>query len=207
MNTIRKLIYPSGKYNKKYINYLKWTFISNVIVSSESVIATHSMLSVISSDYADSTRTLNYVGKDIIGQIGSLGYMAKMSYKSDSEPRKFLLYSNLIQQSSYLLTTITPICPLYFIFIAGGANIASNISFTGFGAINAKCIQRLSEDDNIGEIYSKLTIVNTIGSSMGMILGIGITSLMPEYEYRIMLIPVLGILRSYTINKAINGLI
>ena len=47
-------------------------------------------------------------------------------------------------------------------------NILSNLSSTGFGAVNAKCISKLAIDNNIMELYSKITIVNTIGSSIGL---------------------------------------
>jgi len=207
MNYIKKLIFPSGKYHKSYGKYISWSFVSNVIVSAETVLSTHSMLSAVSTDNTELVRTANYVGKDIIGQIGSLYYISKIGGKADKDPKKFLLYSNIIQQSSYMANCITPMFPSYFLYIAGISNIASNISFTGFGAVNARCIQILAIDDNIGEVYSKVSIVNTIGSSIGMIIGLCITSIFPDHETRLFLIPFLGIARVYTYRKAFQDII
>lgn len=207
MNQIKKMIFPSGKYHNKYGKYITWSFISNLIVSSESVLSTHSMLSAVSTDNTELVRTVNYVGKDIIGQIGGLFYMSKMGEKSDKNPKKFLLYSNIIQQSTYIANCITPILPNHFLYIAGSANVATNISFTGFGSINTRCIQILAIDNNIGEIYAKISVVNTIGSSLGMILGLYFTYLFPEHESRLFLIPILGIGRIYTYKKAIEDII
>ena len=207
MNQIKKIFFPSGNYHPMYGKYLGWSCISNIIVSAESVLSTHSMLSAISTDNTELVRTVNYVGKDIIGQVGGLWYMSKMSKDADKEPKKFLLYSNIIQQSSYITTCITPMFPSYFIYIAGISNIAANISFTGFGAINARCIQILAIDDNIGEIYAKISIVNTIGSSLGMMIGLVITSFFPDHESRLCVIPILGIARVYTYQKAIQDII
>jgi hypothetical protein len=206
MNKFKSLIFPSGKCHQKYTQYVGWSFCSTVLVSAESVLSTHSMLTAIDTG-SESIRTANYIGKDIIGQIGSLWYMSKMGEKADKSPKKFLMYSNIIQQISYGATCVTPLVPSYFLPIAGVSNILANISYTGFGAINAKCIQQLAIDDNIGEIYAKICVINTIGSSIGLVCGLCITSCVLDHSTRLLFLPALGILRVYTYNKAIEGLI
>lgn len=194
-----------GKYNKNYLNYVGWSFTSNILASAQQVLVTHNMLLGINACDSDNSRTLNYIGKDIIGQMGSLAYMAKMAKKADKNPSKFLNYSNVFQQTSYMVVYIIPLLGNdWFLPIAGAANIMSNISFAGFGAINAKCISTLAEGDNVGEIYAKLAVINTLGSSLGMLLGLGMLSFVPEYK--LVLIPVLGVLRIYTFNQAVKKL-
>jgi hypothetical protein len=206
MKFIKKLLFPLGKKHKNYNQFIGWSFISNILVSAQSVIATHSMLHSINTD-SEMSRTINYVGKDIIGQIGGLFYLANIGKKIDQKPEKFLLYSNIIQQSSFISITMTPLAPEYFLPIAGMSNILTNISYTSYGAINAKCIQKLSLDDNVGEIYAKISIVNTIGSSIGLLLGLYITVKLPDYNNRLAILPLLGIFRVYTYQKAIKNLI
>jgi len=133
--------------------------------------------------------------------------MAKMGKKADKDSVKFLNYSNIMQQSSYMMICITPFIPEYFLPVAGMSNILSNISFTGYGAINAKCIQKLASDDNIGEIYGKISVINTLGSSIGLVLGLGITAWCPDHSYRLALLPFLAVGRIYTFNRAIRGII
>ena len=209
MFRLKKLIHPSGKYNKNYLNYVGWSFISNTVASIQQTLVAHNMLLCINTNSStEIVRTMNYVGKDIIGQLGSLGYMAKMANNADKNPNKFLAYSNISQQTSYIITCITPIMePKWFLPVAGGANIMSNISFAGFGAINAKCISTLSEGDNVGEIYAKIAVINTLGSSLGMVMGISIVALVPECGVRLCLIPILGVLRILTFNRAVKGII
>jgi hypothetical protein len=140
--------------------------------------------------------------------MGGLIYISKMSVRADTNPKSFLIYSNILQQSSFVLMSLTPFIDYsYFIFLAGMSNILVNISFTGFGAINAKCVQKLSIDNNICEIYSKITVVNTIASSIGLGVGLGLIYLIPNSIHRICLLPILGICRVYTYNKAITELI
>jgi hypothetical protein len=97
--------------------------------------------------------------------------------------------------------------PEYFLPVAGVSNILSNISFIGFGAINAKCIQKLATDENIGEIYAKISVFNTIGSSVGLFIGLGIITVVPDHYTRMCFIPVLACGRILAFNRAINGLI
>ena len=203
---IKRLFYPLGKHHPQYGNFIAWSFVSNVIVSAESAMATHSMLAAIGSD-SEAVRTINYVGKDIIGQIGALGYISQMGKKADESPKKFLAYSQGIQQLSFTAMFATPLISDLFLPVAGCSNILGNISFAGIGAINAKCIQKLAIDDNIGEIYAKISVINMIGSSIGLALGVGITVVIPDHATRMCLIPVLGGMRILSFNQALKGLL
>jgi len=204
----KNIIFPQGRVHKNYEKYVMWSCFSNMIISVESVLSTHSMLSVIGQTSNELTFSINYIGKDIVGQIGGLWYMNKMGKKIDKNPKIFVKNSMLLQQSAVLLECMTPILPVIsFLPVAGLANITKNISFTGFGAVNAKIIQTLAEENNIGEIYAKISILNTIGSSIGMGLGLVIAAYVPDHNTRILLIPFLAGIRVYSYNKSIEGLL
>ncbi len=202
----RSFLYPVGKYHPQYFNYIKWSFTSNVLISMEQAMATHCMLHAINMD-TQSMQTASFIGKDIIGQLGGLVYASKMGNKADEEPKTFLVYSNVIEQTGMLAQCITPMIPYYFLPIAGTANILSNLSFMGYGAINAKCIQIMAVDNNLGELYTKITMINMIGSSVGLLLGVGVTILIPDHNDRLVFVPLIGIARIYTFNRAISGII
>ena len=206
MNWLRKAILPDKAQHPKYIQFVSWSFASNILVSAEHALATHSMLNAIDNG-SEAWRSFNYIGKDIIGQLGGLGYMAKMAKKADQNPHQFLFYSNAIQQASFLAVCTTPLVPAYFLPIAGCSNIFSNIAFTCYGALNAKCIQTIATNNNTGEVYAKITMVNTLGSSIGLLLGLGITLVVPDHASRLAIIPLLAIGRIYTFGRAISGLI
>jgi predicted membrane-bound spermidine synthase len=117
--SLRKLIFPSGTVHPLYAQYVGWSCISNALISVETAVATHNMLDAMSSG-SDTLRTVNYIGKDVIGQLGGLWFMSKMSYKADKYPKRFLLYSNLIQQMAYMGICATPLAPDYFLPIGLG---------------------------------------------------------------------------------------
>ena len=207
INNIKSIIFTKGKIHPLYCKYMGYSFVSNVIVSIETAIATDNMLYSIDTN-SNENKTLNYLGKDIIGQIGGILYMSKMAHKADTNTPNFLLYSNILQQSSYIVMCITPFYTSYFLPIAGLSNILANISFTGFGAVNAKCIQKISENNtNIDEIYSKITVFNTLGSTLGLSIGMYINYLIPDHNIRLCIIPFLGGLRVLTFHLATKDLI
>ena len=149
--------------------------------------------------------SMNFIGKDIIGQSLSLPIMNKISKMEHS---KILKSSLLIYEVSIFLECCTPLMGNnYFIYLASLGNIGKNIGFTGYGAFNAHYINKMSPDkDNISEIYSKVSIFSSIFFSAGMICGLGIVRLIPDHTNRLMLLPFLGILRYLIISYFINSI-
>lgn len=188
--------------------YVAWSFASNIFSSMENVLSSHSMLSVVSKADTEVLITANYMVKDMIGQLGGLAYVAKMGPQFDKHPRTIALHSTLAQQSSTVVECLTPLLPsAYFIPVAGLANVVKNVSFTGFGGINAKIIEKLADDKHgVGELYSKLSVVNTAGSTLGMILGLGVISKIPDHTLRMGVLPFIIWARIYTFNRSIEGI-
>jgi len=193
----------------KYMRYAGWSFVSNIAISAQSVLSTHSMLSVIGKSSSDIIASYNYVGKDIIGQSFGLWYMNRMGKEADSNPLKFVYKSMALQQSAIIIESVTPMLnPSKFLFIAGLSNTAKNISFVGFGAVNAKVIQKIASPNKIGETYSHITMINTIGSTIGMGLGLLIAAKIPSHTLRLYTaVPILGLIRYYTYKQSIKGLL
>ena len=202
---IRSIFFPKGNVGKEYTRYLFWSGISNTIVSIQNVIATDSMLKSISFIPVD-TRTSSYVVKDMVGQIGGVLYMTKFGQTVDKDPKRFLLFSNITQQTSMFVMSSMYMISDFYVYAAGLSSMFINISFTGYGAINSRCIQKLATSDNIGEIYAKISSLNILGSSIGMIIGLYILSF-TRSETRLPIVLGLGMLRVYTFNKAIKNLL
>jgi hypothetical protein len=208
--TLKNLLYPVSckGVHSKYGQYIGWSFVSNFCASTEMVLSTHSMLAAVGNSSSEIAVSINYIGKDLVGQVGGIFYMGKMGKVADSDPKRFIKHSMFLQQFSTLMECSTPLWPTWtFIPIASVANIGKNISFMGFGAINASVIQTLAIDNNTGEIYAKVCASNTIASTLGMIAGLAIAATIPDHLTRITIVPVLGVARYVSYNKSIDGLI
>lgn len=173
--------------------------------SAQYAICTHNMLEVISLlPSGNLYKTFNYVGKDIIGQIGGLIFMVGKSKKYNENPLFFVNRLNLYQQTSFFSLFI--INEKYFLPLSGLSNIFMNISFIGYGAINVKILNEIGKkENNLGELYMKFTAINTIASTVGTLIGVGLTAVCLNNEtYKFILLTLLGIIRVYSYKKSVK---
>jgi hypothetical protein len=190
------------KSSKSYKKFMFFNFASTILVSVESVITTHNVLNGVSQD--ESSRTLNYVGRDVIGNMGSFLFVGGIGASADKDPKKFLQKVHVTQQLSYALTNIAAFNPNMFLLYAGSASTLISISSIGMGMFTAKCIQKLSSGDNAAEVYAHLALVNTFGASVGMMAGISLTSYINDPYTLMSLIPALAMGRVWLYNKAVD---
>ena len=155
--------------------FSRWMFVSTFMASCQNVLSTDAMLTLLS--VMSEQRTFNYIGKDVVGQLSSLAVMMGFTKHIDANPRHFMGQSLLLHQTSMTILLVSPTVPAYFLPLAGFGNMLSNVAFMGFGGINAKCIQALATDNNVGELYSKLTITQTLASSLGLTAGVALSTL------------------------------
>ena len=185
----------------RFFKYSSWLAASTLASSCQSVLSTEAMLSVLMS--AES-QTWKYVGRDVLGQLGGLLVMSGLTKYTDKNPDRFLWVSHGFQQASMGLVMYTScLTPEWFLPVAALANVCANVSFIGYGSINAKCIQKLSVDkNNVGELYSKLTMQQTLASTMGLSLGMVLNEHC-AMDARLLFIG-LGLVRVYCCNKAVR---
>lgn len=177
--------------------YTIYSFFGNILSSIEYSLSSQSMLTAFQNENVG-----YYLGKDIFGQLGSLVYLVKKSKESDKNPIKFLRHNLLFQQSAILFENVIPLLsPIYQFPLASVCSIGTNISFASLGSINAKCIQKLSKNNDFGENYSILTISNTLGSSIGMCIGIYLGYKFPNPESRLYFLPIISIIRYNLVMK------
>lgn len=185
--------------------YLKWMALNSFSSSVSSVISTNSMLSsIMNTPSYTSIIATNYVGKDIIGQLGGLTYAWKTGKKADNQPLNYITKGSIIQQVSFFLENASPLIDnkLFILPFLGFSSTLKNISFISIGAVNANNLQKLSQG-HIGEFYSKAASINTISSTLGMIVGITIIHFIPSYTIRsIVILPAMSAISIYSLRKA-----
>lgn len=160
--------------------------LNSCVESCAFVLSTNSMLnSIMTTPSYTTVIATTYVGKDIIGQLGGMLYAWKSGKKADEQPVTHIVKGSLLQHAgchlenaSILITNADAVLPFL-----GLSSIVKNTAFITMGAVSTSNIQKLS-NKNIGELYSKIASINTLSSTLGMILGIGIIHHVPSYEIR-----------------------
>jgi len=193
--------------NMNMKKYIRWMALNSWASSASSVISTNSMLSSIMNipSYTSVIAT-TYVGKDIMGQLGSLVYAWKTGKKADQQPIKYVTKGALLQQTALFLENSSVLITNnnYILPFLGVSSTLKNVSFISMGAVNANNLQKLSTE-HIGELYSKVASINTLSSTVGMVTGIGIIHVIPSYTVRSLLVmPILGAISVYSLRKATN---
>lgn len=183
--------------------FSKWMFASMCLSSCQNVLSMDAMLELLA--VLNETRTLNYIGKDVVGQLSSLLVMLGFSKHIDLQPRQFMVHSVLLHQTSMALTLVSPLFPTYFVAVAGVGSMLGNVAFMGLGAINAKCIQTLATENNVGELYSKLTITQTLAGSVGMAAGVAVLPEVTSWNYAAF--AALGIGHMFCYHRAVTSVL
>jgi len=184
-------------------SWQRYLFVSTVCSSCQSVFVTNAMLTSLTDMDSSQTRVLQFVGKDIIGQLGSLLVMSGLSTTVDSKPRRFVRLAHVLQQGSMGFMYLAPLYPQWFLTIGGVSNMLASVSFMCFGALNAKCIQvAAAEKGNAGELYARLTIQQTLASTLGLGLGLGLKTVcpLPDEVYFVLF----GLGRVWSYNKGLS---
>jgi len=185
--------------------YITWMAINSWATSVSSVISTNTMLgSIMSTPSYSNIIATNYIGKDIIGQLGGMLYVYKTSKKADKEPKKYVSKGVILQQSAIFLENFSCFIKSnnYILPFLGTCSILKNISFISIGAVNATNMRKIA-NENIGEFYSQVACINTLSSTLGMLSGICIIHFIPSYNIRTFIIlPILSCISYYSLQKS-----
>lgn len=190
---------------KNVIKYISCMALNSFSTSCSFVISTHSMLNSITSSNASSQTliTSTFISKDIIGQLGCLLYSLKTGKKADINPKKYSLKGSIFLESSIYLETLSPFLKdtHYVAPYLGISSVLKNIAYISIGSVNTVNFQRINKD-NIGELYTKVASINTLSSTLGMIVGLGIIKTCSLYSF--CFLPILSSVSIYSMQKSIS---
>lgn len=203
-----KMFKVSGVVNINYFTFLKWYCLNNVLCGIEGVFATHNMFGALNVNNDAFNFSANYIGKDILGQLCGLTLINKFSKYGDKDTKKYIIINSLIYEFASLMESCTPLIDQqYFLFVGIFGNIGRNISFNAFGALKMKAMKDLSSDNNVTEMYTKINVASTVSYSLGMIVGLGLIKFIPCHMTRIGMLPIIGMLRYFTLRKSLDFII
>ena len=89
---------------------------------------------------------VTYIGKDIIGQIGSLWYVNRHGKQADLNPKKHVTKNGIMQQLSFYMENFTPLLsPDHTLPFLGMINAMKNVTYINIGAVNTSNLQKLAD--------------------------------------------------------------
>lgn len=196
------ITFLSCKYQRRYALY---SLTSNIVSGFETSVSTAYLFEAMEVNPNVSIAS-SYLLRDVISNVSSLYVLNAWSKNVDRDYAVSLRRSQMFGQLSIISDVISLyIDPSFIVPITGVANVGRSVSWVTIGALNARIIQQLSAN-NIGEMYSKLSIVNTLGQSLGTILGLGFMYILPSKHAQFLILPFTGILRYVLYKKMFSML-
>lgn len=194
-------------FHDKINNYYFYSSINSLCNSINMILATNNALFALNK-HTQITKLYTY--KDIIGQLSGLT-IAYFIKNKDTKKEKLIKEGYkvcIFQQSAIIFEMLLRFYPNKYILFTGISNTFKNVSWITLGAINAQLISNISKNSNneIPEIYTNLSIINTISSSLGMYIGtklINISKLTIKKQIFI-ISPILSIGQFYSIRNMIE---
>ena len=183
--------------------------INSASTSCSIVLSTGSALNSIfnSAHEKENLITTTYIGKDVIGQFGGLLCAMKLGKKVNNNTVKYALVGTILQQVAIYLEYFSVFIKNdnFILPFLGVTSAIKNISFITTGAVNATNLQELTkkEEINMGELYSKVAGINTLSSTFGMLIGMGLIHVVPSFTIRTYIVlPTLSLLSLWSISSA-----
>lgn len=195
-------------------SYKVFLAINSFSTSTLSVVATESMLQNVTSSELPigatkerQTLTATYIGKDIIGQTAGLVYGFVVGKTADTKRDSYLKKALFMQQSAYFLescsSSILSLTNSTVLPFFGFTSFLKNVSFIAIGAVNAQTVYRNTEPSKIGETYAKIASINTVASTLGMLLGVYLVKAIPCSTTRTALVvPIFSSISVWSILKS-----
>jgi hypothetical protein len=150
------------------------------------------MITSMNSDMSAGLVT-NIIGRDIISSLTSLIVIYGWNNRIDKNPKRSFILGQLTYQMGITIDMMAYLIPSEnLMLVAGIGGTGKSVSWITLGSFNAKIIQEIA-NDNVGEFYAKLSVINTLGQSIGM--GLGLLFLKHIYVSSPFVIGFLGILR------------
>jgi hypothetical protein len=116
----------------------------------------------------------NYLGRDACGQAGGAAYAYYKGSNIKDNPRQYGHHANGLIIGSTLMESMVSYLPLSGKMMFGplvAANVCKNIGWIGSGAVNSHYMSQLSKD-NISEMYTRMSVVNSFASTVGTLTGL-----------------------------------
>jgi hypothetical protein len=198
----------------------------SLLISAETTLSTHCILQAVGvGNITALTVSANYMIRDIGGQLGGMWYINRNPSvdnvgKTCNSINTWFTVANTAECLTPMLAPLG--LSAAFIPLTMTTNMIKNVSYVRYGTLNTVIISKASEQEapllgsmgdeldatktqSISTIYSRLSISNTIGTSLGTMAGLGIIWLLPDNTERLAVALPLAVARWWWHRRFIAG--
>jgi hypothetical protein len=157
--------------------YILWNGITTCIQSMNTTLASGSILAKLNAVGNMSLMLYNYLGRDACGQAGGAAYSYYKGGNIKNNPQGHGGHANSMIIGATFIESAVSYLPLSGKLMFAPlvvANVGKNIGWIGAGAVNTHYMSNISKD-NIAEMYTRMSVANSFGATIGTMAGLGLT--------------------------------
>mmetsp|Transcript_18423 Transcript_18423/g.20987 ORF Transcript_18423/g.20987 Transcript_18423/m.20987 type:complete len:566 (-) Transcript_18423:886-2583(-) len=195
-----------------YKGFISYCFVASTCGSAAMVLSTQSLLLAVgvgSATAAPMAGALNWVMKDLIGQLGGILFASRITSNVnniDTDPKRWRMASAISMDAATLLEIISPMFPGQFLFIASVANVGKNIGFLTASASRAALHQSVALKNNLGDVTAKAGSQSIASSLVGTGVGISLSPFIGDnYSILISSFVCLSMIHQYCTYKSLQS--
>jgi hypothetical protein len=192
----------------KLAQYLGWNFLAILTSSATGVLASHQLLSHIDLINSDGFAiTYNYIGRDVVGQLGGLLFVTKWAPNLTINPMRSGVKFSALTSLSLLLEIGITILPYTSQSLIGLSlcNIGKNLGWIGMSGVNIKCLQTFDDEKiQLSQLYTQFNVTMTLASTIGMGVGLGLSKLQVLYPGVTLIAPLLSLVSLLSYRRSLQ---
>lgn len=160
-----------------------WQFCETTIGSAMSVLCSQAMLSSLGLSASPATSgttavAINWVLKDIVGEVLKLGFIQQFAQSFDSHPKSWKLVGEVCSLTGSLMQLSTALVgSKYFLLFAGLGFGLRSIHFSIWGATHMTFTRNFALSGNVGDVVAKDDTQMAVAHLLGTAIGAGLLSL------------------------------
>ncbi|KAJ7567252.1 hypothetical protein O6H91_02G139000 [Diphasiastrum complanatum] len=176
-----------------YLVYSQFRVLQHFSSAVLSVLSTQSLLFAAGLKPTPAQATVvSWVLKDGMQHIGKL-IGSRMGVRMDAEPKRWRIFGAGLE-------VVSPLCPQYFLEVAGLANLAKGVALVTARATRLPIYSAFAKEGNLSDLYAKGEAVSTVANVLGLGVGIHLASnFCASMQGKLLVSPLLSAVHLYSV--------
>eukprot|EP00249_Psilotum_nudum_P018145 c26660_g1_i1 orf=127-1488(+) len=189
-----------------YLVYSQFRALQHFSSAVLSVFSTQSLLFAAGLRPSPAQATVvSWVLKDGMQHVGKL-VCSSWGARMDSEPKRWRIFADCLYDLGAGLEVIAPLCPQWFLEVAGIANLAKGMATVAARATRLSIYSAFAKEKNLSDLYAKGEAISTLYNVLGLGVGIHLAStICSSMEAKLLAAPLLSVIHIFSVTQEMRA--
>lgn len=189
-----------------YLTYSQFRALQHFSSAMLSVLSTQSLLYAAGLRPTPAQATVvSWVLKDGMQHVGKLA-CSLWGARMDAEPKRWRLFADVLYDLGTGLEIVSPLCPHFFLEVAGVANLAKGMATVAARATRLPIYSGFAKEGNLSDLYAKGEAISTLFNVLGLGVGIQLASTVcSTMQGKLVVAPLLSAVHLFSISQEMRA--